>query len=176
MRMRGIGIVAGLVMTAAPVLAQAGPQLRGPRGGAAGAMVPGVERNIGLALGRAAELGLSEDQVRELRAMQEEMASVRGELEQEARDYRQRVREEQRALRERQRAEMEGLRERRREALEPFPERYGGVLSSAQRNQIREWVREDAVRDRRVGARIRAERAFRIRARAVARGRGIGPA
>lgn len=165
MRTRGMWIVAGLVMTAAPLLGQGGPRARGARGVGMGPMVPGVERNIGLALGRADELGLDENQVRELRAMQEELASVRGNLDQELQAYRQRIRDEERTLRETRRTEMEGMRQRRSEALGAFPDRYEGILSPAQQTQIREWFREDATRARR-----------RVPVARDGRGPGVAPA
>ena len=74
---RAIWVVAGLLAAAGPVLGQGGPPVRGARGGGLGPGAPGVERNLAVALERADELGLDEDQVLELQAMRDELAALR---------------------------------------------------------------------------------------------------
>lgn len=152
MRRMGTWIALGLTLAAVPVAAQQGPRGRGVRGSGPGDGGPRMERNIELALGRAEELGLDENQVAELRALREELSGVRGELAEEGRGVQQRMLDRAREARDANRQEMTALRERHREALQPFPGRYDALLNEAQRNQVGTWMRQEARRGRRGGA------------------------
>lgn len=146
MRARTRWMVTGLMVAAAPLVAQQGPGARGPQGRGMGPMGPGVERNIEVALSRAETLGLGEARVQELRAMQEELARVREGLGKDVEAFRQETRRQDRDLREARRAQAQSLREKRQEALQPFQQRYEGLLTEAQRTQIRQWARDDGAR------------------------------
>lgn len=149
MRWTGLWVVAALLVAAGPVLGQGGRQSRGVRGVGVGPGTPGVAGNVAIALQRADELGLDEAQVQELRAIQEQLAAVRRERDQELQAFRQRLREEDRTVREERRSEIQALRQRRTDALREFPERYEELLTDGQRSQVRELARDDARRARR---------------------------
>jgi len=155
----GILMALGLTLAAVPLAAQQGPRGRGFRGNGAGDGAPRLERNIELALGRAEELGLDENQIAELRALRDELSGVRGELAEEGRGVRQRMVDRTREARDATRQEMTALRERHQEALQPFPGRWDALLNEAQRNQVGTWMRQEARRG--PGRRVPAARGNR---------------
>lgn len=151
MRARARWMVVGMLAAATPLLAQQGPGARGPQGRGAGPAAPGVERNIDRALARAEALGLDEARIQELRAMREELAQVREGLDREAASFRDEARQRDRELRESRREQAQALRQQRQEALRPFQERFESTLTEAQRNQLRDWARQDGARRGRAG-------------------------
>lgn len=188
MRARTRWMVVGMMAAAAPLLAQQGPGARGPQGRGMASREPGVARNIELALSRAETLGLDEARVQELRAMREDLARVREEMGRDVEAFREEARQQDREVREARRARARDLREQGQEALRPFQERYEGLLTEAQRTQVRQWSRPAGARGgrgamapgsprmQRGGARVPTNRALAPRGeRPLVRGRRIPP-